>query len=532
MTKRVIKFSDESRDAMKAGIDLVADAVKVTLGPKGRNAMLDIDQFRPPLVTNDGVTVAREILPDDPLARAGAKFAKEVANKTNDIAGDGTTTATILLQAIITEGMKRLSVGVDVTALRRGIENGATAIIQGVMDQKTETNDIDSLTHIAKISSGDDRIGEIVGEVVEKVGASGVVTIEDSEEADTSYHITEGLELRGGFQVPIFVTNPARQVAEFKDVPVLVTDHDVTNGLEVVKIMETCAAAGKKAAVLIANNITGEALTTCVLNRAQGKFSLLPIRVQAWGDSGIELLRDVAKVTDAVFMSKEEGHSLPNQPTDNIPYDNFGVADKIIATKERTTVVADAGDRKARIKELQAQLPNIKAAFKREQVEERIAKLKSGVGVIRVAGANEQVRDELKLRVEDSVNSTKAALASGVVPGGGSALYRAAANVEDLPDGSADVYIGYSTVVEAAKYPLQQLLKNSGVPFDNSEIKKLCDNDKLTYDFVTGEIVDAKKQGILDPAKVVVSALQNAAASAALFLTTEVAVVNNDEDLK
>ena len=530
MSGREVKKGSEARSLMKQGIDLVADTVKVTLGPTGRNVVLDVNPMGNPITTNDGVTIAREVIPDTPTARAGAKIVKDVANKTNDKAGDGTTTASLLVQSIITYGLKGLDEQANAVAIRRGIDKAVTAVVERLDKAIIKTDDLDSLISVATISCGDPKLGELVAEAVHKVGADGVITLEDADEVETSYRVTEGLELRGGVPLPIFINNPAKQETQLDDVPIFVTDHDITNAIEVIKIMEVCAAQGHKSAVLIANSIQGEAMATTVVNYAQQKFQLLPLRISAFGDNGRELLRDVAIVTDSKFFAKDEGCKLPGGPLDNYNWDDFGLAERIIANKDRTTIIGGAGDREARIKELKAQVKHSKIEYQKEQIKERIAKLNSGVGVIRVGAQTDPEREERKLRLEDAVNATKAALDSGVLVGGGADLYRAGISTqfENKENNSIDEVIGFNAVIKATAAPIRQMFENAGLDVDNSKLRELLLDDKKAYDFKTGEIVDAKIVGILDPAKVVTLALKNAGSAAGLFLTTEAVVVNKD----
>lgn len=531
MQEREIETGAKARSLMLEGIDAVANIVKVTLGPRGRNVVLDANPYRDPLITNDGVTIAREIMPQGTIQKTGAKFVKAVANKTNDVAGDGTTTATILIQAIITAGIRALDNKADAVAVRRGIEAVAAQLVAAVEAQKIAVKDEAALAAIATISCGDPELGAMIAEAVYKFGPTGLVTLEDSPEVATTSRLSEGLELRGGIPLPVFVTNKATQEAILDRVPVIVTDHDITNELEVIKIMEACAQNGSKSAVLIANSIQGEAMANCIINFAQKKFSLIPIRVQAWGAVGGEVLRDVAAATGATFMAKEEGFKLPATITDNFDFELFGFADRVIASKDRATIMADADARNERIEELEAQLPNTKVAFQKEALEERISRLKTGVAVISVGGVGETERNERKLRVEDAINAAKAALDGGVVPGGGAALFRAAKTVGDLekPE-DEDERAGQWAVIKAAEAPLRQMLINGGMEADRSDLQKITKNKKLTFDFKTGVLVDAHDAGILDPLKVVVTALKNAASESALFLTSEAVVVATPED--
>ena len=525
MDSKDILFGEDARSRVQAGMDLVADAVKVTLGPRGRNVIININpQFGPPTIVNDGVTVARAVMPTGEFEKTGATIIKGVAEKTNDVAGDGTTTATILMQAIVKAGMQQLGNGADAVALRRGIEEGTTRLLAEIDKQTVQTDDLTSLESVATISCGDPKIGKIVAEVVHKLGVDGVITLEDGEQEDTTYELTEGLELRGGIQLPIFITHPARQVTELENVPIFVTNHDLTNGIEMVKIMEIASGHGHKEAVVIANSVNGEAMVSAVINRAQGKFTLVPIRVQAWGETGEDLLRDVAAVTGAKFFSKDEGARLPTSEQESYNWDDFGHADKLIATKERTTIIGGGGDREARIEEVEAQIPNIKVAFRKEQVKERVARLKSGVGLIQVGAVTDTELEERKLRVEDAINATKAALDAGIVPGGGSALYRAAVAVRGELE-AQQIDPGYAAVLNACEAPIRQMAANSGFELSSHELKRIAGDMALIIDFTTGETIDGIAAGIIDPAKVVIAALKNAAGTAGIFLTSEVAIV-------
>lgn len=532
MSRKAVHTGNQARSEIKTGIDLVADVVKTTLGPRGRNIVLDTDPYRPPLNTNDGVTIARELHSNNEFEEIGCRIVKAVANKTNDVAGDGTTTASLLLQAMTTHGLQQINNGTDPVLLRRGIEKAADAVVNALKDEIVETKDLEALINVATISCGDPEVGKIVAEAVHKVGSEGVVTIEDSESVETSSRIAEGIELRGGIQLPAFITNPARQEADITDVPVFVTDHDLTNGLEVVKIMEACAAKGHKQAAVLANSVVGEAMASCVLNKGQGKFNLIPIKIQALGEQGQAVLRDVAAATGGTFFSRDEGHKLPAATHESFDFDHFGHAERVIASKDRTTILGGAGDVEERIEELEAQLNNLTKAFEKNNLKERIAKLRSGVGVIRVGAVTEAEREERKLRVEDAINASKAALSDGVIAGGGAALYRAARKVQkekniDLStaDGS-----GLVAVIKACVEPIKQMALNSGLELDKADLKRVEEDKKLTIDFYTGEVVDAIEAGIIDPSLVTTSAIKNAASEAALFVITEGAVTATEDD--
>lgn len=529
---KVVVTGDQSRQKIKAGIDLVADVVKTTLGPRGRNIVLDTDPYRNPLNTNDGVTIARELHSKDDFEEVGVKIVKAVANKTNDVAGDGTTTASVLLQAMTTHGLQQINNGADPVLLRKGIEKAAEAVISALQDEIVDTKDLAALINVATISCGDEEIGKIVAEAVHKVGSEGVVTIEDAESEETESRIAEGIELRGGIQLPNFITNPARQEADINDVPIFVTDHDITNGLEVIKIMEVCAQNGHKTAALIANSVTGEAMASCVINKAQGKFTLIPIKVMALGEQGQAVLRDMAAATGGTFYARDEGNRLPSSMQEGYNFDDFGHADRVIATKDRTTILGGAGDTEERIKELEAQMENTVRAYEKNNMKERIAKLRSGVGVIRVGGVTEAEREERKLRVEDAINASKAALSNGVIAGGGAALYRAAKKVEanEPKTSTSEEHSGLIAVLKACYEPIKIMASNSGLELDKADLKRVEEDKALTINFFNGEVVDAFKTGIIDPSLVTTSAVKNAASEAALFVITEGAVAITEDN--
>ena len=532
-----VRTGADARSEIKAGIDLVANVVKTTLGPRGRNIVLDTDPYRPPLNTNDGVTIARELHAPKgkDFQEIGVKAVKAVANKTNDVAGDGTTTVSVLFQQMTTHGLQQINNGADPVLLRRGIERAAEAVVEALQDEIVETKDLEALINVATISCGDPVIGKLVAEAVHQVGTNGVVTIEDGEGDATISRIAEGIELRGGIQLPAFITNAARQEADVSDVPIFVTDHDFTNGMEIVRLMEVISGMGHKAGVLIANSVTGEAMASCAINKAQGKFTLIPVKVQALGEQGQAVLRDMAEATGAKFFARDEGNRLPNNPQDprdTYNPDDFGHAERVIASRDRTTIIGGAGETEPRIEELKAQRKNSKQAYEQNAIDERIARLQSGVGVIRVGGVTEAEREERKLRVEDAINASKAALSNGVISGGGAALYRAALKVQEDShvDLSTEDGNGLMAVIKACYEPIKQMALNSGLELDKADLKKVSENKTLTIDFYTGQVVDAFEKGIIDPSLVTLSAVKNAAAEAALFVITEGAVTAAEDD--
>lgn len=523
---RTIVVGDNARQQMKAGVDLVADVVKLTLGPKGRNVTLDVDPYGPPLTTNDGVSIAREINSKDDVEQVGVKRVKAVAAKTDDVAGDGTTTATLLTQSIINAGMKFLDHKVNAISLRRGIEAVAAQVAAELRDMAKDVSDVKDLTNVATISAGgDEELGKLIAELVEQVGADGVITIEDNNSYETESKVVEGVELRGGYMTPFFITNKASQTVELKDVPIFVTDLDVTNGLEVIRIMEACDKNGHKQAAIIANSISGEALMTIINNWQLGKFNLLPVRVNAFGEQGEGVLRDAAAAADAKFYSKQAGDVLG----ESLEFDDLGFVEKLVVTKDRTTLIGFAGEVDERITELEAVIPTLKKSFEIDQIKQRIARLKAAVGTISVGSHVDSEGEERKKRVEDAVKATKAALEKGIVLGGGVALHTAAASVvaKGFSVDDADEVLGARAVIEACSEPIKQMAKNASIELGSS-LQNLKDNEVLDFD--TGKIIDGAKAGIFDPLKVVESALINASHEAALFLTTEAVVVATTDD--
>lgn len=525
---RDILQGQEARAAIKEGIDLFANVIGKTLGPRGRNVVLDTNPYAPPLVTNDGVTIARELQGTTPASQIGAKLAREVASKTNDVAGDGTSTATVLFRAIVAEAMKALSTDADAVAVRAGIEAAAEAVVEAVEGAKTNVDDLHSLTAIATISSGSTQLGELVGKVVHELGADALVTIEDSPEADTRSEVSEGLELRGGIQSPRFIADPAKQQTVMERVPVFVTNHAITTGLEAVKLMEAASGRGFKHAVLIASSIDGEALATCFENWVQGKFQLLPLRVAGFGPIGEEALRDVAAVTGGRFFDRQFD-KLPTGRDDFFAPEFFGEAGRVVATRDKVTVLDGAGDKDARIAEVEAQLETLRD-YEADSAKERIAKMRSGVGRIYVGGVTDTERGERKLRLEDAVNATKAALSSGVVPGGGTALYRAAHEINADNLMSSDFLAGFNAVKLACNAPLKQMAANGSFSLDRHLLQELDEEPESAVDWKTGELVNAMKSGVIDPTRVVTAALSNAASAAAMFVVTEAAVVVKPEE--
>lgn len=513
-----IRTGHEAKESIRQGINKAADTIKVTMGPLGRYVSIDYDEFSWPLTTNDGVTVANNIYLRNKFENVGAKYVRQAAQKTNDIAGDGTTTASVLVQAIAEEGLRLLAAGVSPVSLRREIESAIKLVLEDLKNQTVviEQEDIKSLADIATISCRDNSLGEMIATLISEVGANGIITIEDNPLAETTIERADGLKVRGGLLSPFFVNHKAFQQAVYEDTPVVVTDNSITQPSEVIPIMEKLYAAGHKQAVLVAAQVEGNGLATIIQNSLQKKFDILPLRVIAYGPIGEGYLRDICAATGATLITDKDGKKLKD-----FEASDAGKADKVVAGAHEITFVGGAGDSNARVTELQAQIANVKQ-LEAESLQERIAKLQSKTASIKVGGSIDSEREEIKKRVEDAVNATKAALSDGIVTGGGAALFRAGRKLEGSD---------YGTVVvrEACQYPLRQIANNSAVDLDKGDLTSIVDDTAKTYDFKTGEVVDAYKSGIIDPARVVVTALKNAAAAAVLFLITEAAIVTIED---
>lgn len=515
---RQIKSGADVRERIKQGIDIVADTVKVTLGVGGRNVILDTNPYTSPVNTNDGVTIARELVLEDRFQNIGAKLIREVAARTNDVAGDGTTTSCVLMQAIVNEGNKAVIGGADPILVRRGIVATAKTVVDQVKSDSMVADDLETLTATATISCGDPELGAMVAEVIQKAGTDGVVTLEDNPEPETISERMEGLKLRGGFTVQNYINAPELQQAVLKDALIFVTNQNVVLGSEMGAIMTAANNKGKKNVVVMANGIESDALITSLKNWLENKFFALPIRVLAYGDMGEGMLRDVASITGAKFFDGMAGDKISE-----VKPEDLGSLDKVVATKHETTIItSDFGKRDERIAELKGQITATDRAFEKESLTERIAKLNNALFTIKVGGVTDTERLERKLRIEDAINATKAALTDGVVSGGGAALYRASMIVSATGEG--DELLGATAVLKACREPIEQMALNSSIRLDRSDLLAIETRGE-TIDFKTGAVVTAFKSGIIDPTKVVVSALENAASGAALFLVTEAAVV-------
>ena len=534
MAKEVI-FGEDVKKKLQAGVDTVADAVKVTLGPRGRNVVLD-KGFGGPTITNDGVSIAKEISLEDKFENMGAEIIKEVANKTNELAGDGTTTATVLTQALVNEGLKQTTMGINSMAVRSGMEHAAQDVVEVLKDMATKISVEKEYEHVASISAEDKTLGEKIAETITKVGKDGVVTVEESQSFGIETELTEGMQFDKGYVSPYMVTNPERMEAEFKDAQILITDEKVSNVQDILPLLEKIAQTGKKELVIIADDVEGEALATFVVNKLKGGFSVLAVKAPGYGDRKKDMLADIAVTTGGQVISKDLGMELKNTEIEML-----GKADRVVATKDATTIVGGAGEKSAiddRVAALKAQLEQASSKFDKEKLEERIAKLAGGVAVIRVGAATETEMKYLKLKIEDAVNATKAAIEEGIVPGGGTALARAAGKVEKDVLGKKELereeMIGYNIVLKALEMPLRQIADNTGKHDGAVIVQKVKEaGGNAGYDAAKAEMVDDMiKEGIIDPVKVERSGVQHAVSAAAILLTSEAAIADKPEDDK
>jgi len=536
MAKEVI-FGEDVKKRLKEGVDTVADAVKVTLGPRGRNVVFD-KGYGGPTITNDGVSIAKEITLKDKFENMGAEIIKEVANKTNEQAGDGTTTATILMQALVHEGLRQTTMGVNAMAVRTGMEHASQDVVEALKEMSTKISSLDEIKQVATISAENAELGEKIAETIDKVGKDGVVTVEESQSFGIETEFTEGMEFEKGYVSPYMVTNPERMESEYKDAHILLTDKKITGVQEILPLLEKIAQTGKKELVIIADDVEGEALATFVVNKLKGGFSVLAVKAPGYGDRKKEILNDIAITVGGQVISEDMGLKL-----EDTELEQLGKADRVISTKDNTTIVGGAGtkaDIDERVKALKAQLEQASSKFDKEKYEERIAKLSGGVAVIRVGAATETEMKYLKLKIEDAVNATKAAIEEGIVPGGGTSLAFAAGIVEagdKYKKMSSEEKIGYSIVLQALTAPVRQIADNSGLMDGAVVLEKIRESVKanpksrMGYDAAKGEIVeDMIKAGIIDPVKVERSVVQYAVSAAAILLTSEAAIADEPEE--
>ncbi|HCX9020501.1 TPA: chaperonin GroEL [Staphylococcus aureus] len=524
-----LKFSEDARQAMLRGVDQLANAVKVTIGPKGRNVVLD-KEFTAPLITNDGVTIAKEIELEDPYENMGAKLVQEVANKTNEIAGDGTTTATVLAQAMIQEGLKNVTSGANPVGLRQGIDKAVKVAVEALHENSQKVENKNEIAQVGAISAADEEIGRYISEAMEKVGNDGVITIEESNGLNTELEVVEGMQFDRGYQSPYMVTDSDKMVAELERPYILVTDKKISSFQDILPLLEQVVQSNRPI-LIVADEVEGDALTNIVLNRMRGTFTAVAVKAPGFGDRRKAMLEDLAILTGAQVITDDLGLDLKDASIDML-----GTASKVEVTKDNTTVVDGDGDENsidARVSQLKSQIEETESDFDREKLQERLAKLAGGVAVIKVGAASETELKERKLRIEDALNSTRAAVEEGIVAGGGSALVNVYQKVSEI-EAEGDIETGVNIVLKALTAPVRQIAENAGL--EGSVIVERLKNAEpgVGFNAATNEWVNMLEAGIVDPTKVTRSALQHAASVAAMFLTTEAVVAsipekNNDQ---
>ena len=521
-----LKFDADARKALEAGVDAVANAVKVTLGPKGRYVVID-KRFGAPTITNDGVTIAREIDVEDPFENQGAQLVKEVATATNDVAGDGTTTATVLAQAIVRQGLKNVTAGAQPLALKRGIEYAVDEIVTGIGKQSKEVTGKEQIARVATISAGDEDIGDVIADAIEKVGKDGVVNVEEGQTFGMDLEFTEGMQFDKGYISPYMVTDQDRMEAVLDDAYVLIANQKIGSVRDVLPVLEQVMQSGK-ALLIIAEDVEGEALATLVVNKLRGTFTGVAVKAPGFGDRRKRMLEDIAILTGGEVITEEMGLKL-----ENTQISQLGHARRIVVSKDTTTIVDGAGDSdaiKGRVNQIKAEVDNTDSDFDREKLQERLAKLSGGVAVVKVGAATETEMKEKKHRVEDALQATRAALEEGIVPGGGVALLQASKNVDPAKRDDEDERTGVKIVLRAVEEPLRQIAENSGL--EGSVV--VADVAKAKAGFglnaATGEIVDLVAAGVIDPAMVTRSALQNAASIAKNILITEAIIAEMPDE--
>ena len=524
---KMIKRGDEARKALEAGVNQLADTVKVTLGPKGRNVVLD-KKFGTPLITNDGVSIAKEIELDDPFENMGAQLVREVSTKTNDVAGDGTTTATLLAQAMIREGLKNLAAGANPIVMKKGMAKAVETAVEAIKANSQKVNGTDDIARVGTVSSGDEFIGKLIAEAMEKVSADGVITIEESKTAETYSEVVEGMMFDRGYITPYMVTDTEKMEAVVDDAYILITDKKISVISDILPILEQLVQSGKKL-VIIAEDVEGEALSTLIVNRLRGTLNVVCVKAPGFGDRRKEMLQDIAILTGGQVISEELGYELKSATVDML-----GRARQVKVTKENTTIVDGSGDKQAikdRVSQIRAQIAVTTSDYDKEKLQERLAKLAGGVAVIKVGAATETEMKEKKLRIEDALNATRAAVEEGIVAGGGTAYVNAVPAVEKLIGKvEGDEKTGVKIIVNALQEPVRQIAKNAGV--DGSVVlEKIKSSRKVGYGFDAYKEVycDMIGAGIVDPAKVTRSALENAASVSSMVLTTEALVADKPE---
>ncbi|MFZ3150441.1 MAG: chaperonin GroEL [Anaerolineaceae bacterium] len=531
MAKQLV-FSDEARRYLKTGVDAVANAVATTLGPKGRNVALD-RKYGSPTITHDGVTVAKEIELKDPFENMGAQLLKEAATKTNDIAGDGTTTSTVLAHAMVTEGLKNLAAGANPMLLKRGIETASKAVAEAIHEQAIGITTKEEIASVATISAQDAEIGKLIADVMDKVGKDGVITVEESKGLEFETEYVEGMQFDRGYISPYFVTDTEHMEANIDDPYILVYDKKISAASDIVPLLEKMVQVGKREIVIIAEDIDGEALATLVLNKIRGMLNVVAVKAPGFGDRRKAMLQDIAILTGANVISEETGRKL-----ETATIEDLGHAEKISTDKDNTTIVGGRGDSaaiKGRIEQIRVEIENTTSDYDREKLQERLAKLSGGVAIIRVGAATETELKEKKHRVEDALSATRAAVEEGIVAGGGVALLNAVPALAEIKMDSVDAQIGISIVRNALEIPMRRIAENAGkdgsVVVENVRQKQASSGNKhLGYNVLTEEYGDMVSSGVIDPAKVTRGALENAASIAAMILTTEALITDIPEE--
>ncbi|MGI9053976.1 MAG: chaperonin GroEL [Ilumatobacteraceae bacterium] len=523
---KLLKFDEAARRSLEAGVNKLADAVKVTLGPKGRNVVL-AKKWGAPTITNDGVSIAKEVELEDPFENMGAQLVKEVATKTNDVAGDGTTTATVLAQAMVTHGMRQVAAGANPMSLKKGIEKAVAAAVEAIQADAKDVDDKNDIANVATISAADPSIGEVIAEAIDKVGKDGVVTVEESNTFGTELEFTEGMQFDKGYLSPYFVTDAERQEAVLEEPYILLNQAKVATVQSLLPVLETVMKSGRPL-VIISEDVEGEALATLVVNKIRGTFTSVAVKAPGFGDRRKAMLQDMAVLTGAQVVAEEVGLKL-----DNVTLDLLGTAKRVIVTKDNTTIVDGGGtseDVKGRINQIKAEIENTDSDWDKEKLQERLAKLAGGVAVIQVGAATEVELKEKKHRIEDAVSATRAAIEEGVVAGGGVALIRARPAVQKVIDSlEGDQATGARTVWEALTAPTRYIAENAGLEGSVWVQRVEAESGTTGLNAATGELTDLVKAGIVDPAKVTRAALQNAASIAAMVLTTEALIADKPE---
>ena len=533
MAKQLV-FSEEARRSLKRGIDVLATAVVTTLGPKGRNVALD-KKFGAPTITHDGVTVAKEIELEDPYQNMGAQLLKEAATKTNDVAGDGTTTATVLAHTMITEGLKNVAAGANPMLIKRGIEAATTALVEAIGEMAVVINTKEEIASVAAISAADREIGELIAEVMDKVGKDGVITVEESKGLAFETEYVEGMQIDRGYISPYFITDPDRMESVLTEPYVLVTDKKISSATDIVPVLEKLVQGGKRELLVIAEDVDGEALATLVLNKLRGMLNCLAVKAPGFGDRRKAMLADIAVLTGATVITEEMGRKL-----DTATVQDLGRVDKVISTKEDTTLVGGAGDEdqiQGRINQIRAETEISTSDYDKEKLQERLAKLAGGVAIVRVGAATEVELKEKKHRVEDALSATRAAVEEGIVPGGGVALINAIASLDGIKMDMPDAQTGVTIVRRAMEQPMRGIVANAGM--DGAVVIEAVrrmqtekGNKYIGYDVIDNEYCDMVEKGIIDPAKVTRSAIENAASIAAMILTIEALITDIPEEAK